>query len=144
MNAAAAAGCAQVSVPTPLTWEIMRKRCPAIKQSPHPLNRSMRLPRSVVQRRRLRFFAKCEKSVCSITMAVKGHKSRYSDLTMVRAVGVPGLATFNCRHNNKHQNLRLQNHTEASTDNAHRYQAVLLQYFYLCFRAVLRVQAQRI
>jgi len=32
-------------------------------------------------------------------MAVKGRKSRYSDLTMVRAVGVPELAAFNCRHN---------------------------------------------
>jgi len=32
--------------------------------------------------------------------AVKGRKFRYSDLTMVRAVGVPGFATFNCHSNN--------------------------------------------
>jgi len=31
--------------------------------------------------------------------AVKGRKSRYSGLTMVRAVGVPGLAAFNCHSN---------------------------------------------
>jgi len=37
----------------------------------------------------------------AITTAVKGRKSRYSDLTMVRAVGVPRLSAFNCRHNIK-------------------------------------------